>query len=572
MKISYQLYFPAPETHYVSILMNITAINQDVLLLKMPVWTPGSYLIREFEKNIDFLEWSIDNKHWNRVIKSNKNTWNIVSKNVNEIIVRYNIYCFEYSVRTSYITDDFALLNGASIFLYVDEKENTPIEVEINAPATWNNISTSLIMKDNENKWLRQAANIDELIDSPIQIGNHISYFFEAANVPHELAIVGQSNCNIEKLIVDLKAIIEKEVQIFGTHPCENYVFIIHNTENSYGGLEHLNSSVNFITRWSYDVENYTKPIGLLAHEYFHLWNIKRIKPTALIPYNYNEESYTDLLWFFEGVTSYYDDYICFRANVINENEYLSIVAKNINDTINNPGKDKQTLVEASFDTWIKYYRKNENTINAHVNYYTHGAVIAMLFDFIILQTTNGEKSLDNVMKQLYADYTTINYKGITETSLLQIFNDVSGIDFSDLFNKYLHTTDDIELENAFKSIGFRLQNNTAKKWHLGLQTKWQNNQLIITSLDKNYGAYQGGLNVHDEIIAIDNFRANKNFENIFAHKNTNDTIEALVSRQGILKTYTIVLTADNRKNYFLEKILSKNESQKKLQTKWLGK
>ena len=571
MKIKYKIAIPRPETHYAEVIITINEIKEEKLLLKMPVWTPGSYLIREFERNIDFVEYTSNHTEWRRAEKENKNTWCIITNNATEITVRYNIYCFEHSVRTSYITDDFALLNGASIFLYVDGQENTPVEIEFQPHNTWQNISTALNIKEN-NKWIRSATNIDELYDSPVQIGNHISYFFDAVNVPHELAIYGSSNCTVEKLISDLKNIIEKEVQIFGSHPCKNYVFIIHNTENSFGGLEHLNSSVNHIPRWSYDSANYIRAIGLLAHEYFHLWNVKRIRPATLIPYNYNQENYTNLLWFFEGVTSYYDDYVCYRAGVINIDEYLNIAAKNVNDTFNNAGKNIQTLTEASFDTWIKYYRKNENTPNAHINYYTHGAVVAMLFDFIIINATHGEKCLDDVMQQLYADSISKDYKGVTESSILSVFNTISGIDFTDYFQKYLHTTDTIELNNSFEALGISLLNNSKKRGYLGLQTAWQNNQLIITGLDKNYGAYQGGLNVYDEIIAIDNFRVTKNFEILYAHKNIGDTIEFLVSRQGVLNRYIITLTADNRDNYYLEKNLNATEIQKKLYKKWASK
>ena len=571
MKIKYKIAIPRPETHYAEVIITINEIKEEKLLLKMPVWTPGSYLIREFERNIDFVEYTSNHTEWRRAEKENKNTWCIITNNATEITVRYNIYCFEHSVRTSYITDDFALLNGASIFLYVDGQENTPVEIEFQPHNTWQNISTALNIKEN-NKWIRSATNIDELYDSPVQIGNHISYFFDAVNVPHELAIYGSSNCTVEKLISDLKNIIEKEVQIFGSHPCKNYVFIIHNTENSFGGLEHLNSSVNHIPRWSYDSANYIRAIGLLAHEYFHLWNVKRIRPATLIPYNYNQENYTNLLWFFEGVTSYYDDYVCYRAGVINIDEYLNIAAKNVNDTFNNAGKNIQTLTEASFDTWIKYYRKNENTPNAHINYYTHGAVVAMLFDFIIIKATHGEKCLDDVMKQLYTDFISEHYKGVTEASILSVINAISGIDFTNYFQKYLHTTDTIELKESFESLGISLLNNSKKRGYLGLQTAWQNNQLIITGLDKNYGAYQGGLNVYDEIIAIDNFRVPKNFETLYAHKNIGDTIEFLISRQGVLKRYSITLTADNRTNFYLEKDLNPTEIQKKFYKKWASK
>ena len=575
MNIKYTISFPAPHTHYAEVSMHISEISADELQLKMAVWTPGSYLIREFQKNIDLVEWSpmlhAVSSEFARAEKTDKNTWHIPLGNEKEITVRYKTYCFEYSVRTNFVDETHAQLNGAPTFLYVDGYENTPSEVEIIPFKAWQNISTSLPQKDN-NIWIRRAANLDELIDSPMEIGNHLSYFFEAANVSHELAIYGESNCNIEKLIADLKKIIEVETDIFGLHPCKNYVFIIHNTDSSYGGLEHMHSSVNHITRWSYDAENYQRAISLLAHEYFHLWNVKRIRPTSLIPFRYDAENYTELLWFFEGVTSYYDDYICYRAGITSGADFIKIAEKNINDVLNTAGTDTQTLAEASYDTWLKYYRRNENSNNAQVNYYTHGAVVAMMFDFMLMDATNGEKCLDDVMKALYNDYLTQADMGITEASLLDIFNQLSGIDFAPYFSKYIHTTAPLDIELYTELLGIQLKDNSSKNSvHLGLSSQWKEGRLFITQLDKNFGAYKGGLSAEDEIIAIDGFRAGKDFTKTYRHKFPGDTIEVLISRQGTIKSNKITLTADNRKNYTFVFQENCSDKQRSLLKKWLG-
>lgn len=573
MNIKYTLSFPAPHTHYVEVNMHISNIAIDELQLKMAVWTPGSYLIREFQKNIDFIEWStVDSQQatvFQRVNKTDKNTWNIKTQNSKEIIVRYKTYSFEYSVRTNFVDDTHALINGAATYLYVDGFENIASDIEIIPFKNWKNISTALTQKDN-NKWTRTASNVNELIDSPMEIGNHTSYFFDAANVSHELAIYGESNCNTEKLIADLKKIIEVETSIFGSHPCKEYVFIIHNTDNSFGGLEHLHSSVNHVTRWSYDAKNYQRPISLLAHEYFHLWNVKRITPSTLIPFNYNEENYTSLLWFFEGVTSYYDDYICYRAGVTLSENYLDIVAKNINGVLNTAGIDTQTLAEASFDTWLKYYRKDENTNNTQISYYNKGAVVAMIFDFIILDATNGEKSLDDVLKKLYTDFLSENYQGVSEASILDTFNLISGIDFTSYFNKYIHTTTPIPIEIYFALLGIECKEEKNNKVLLGLSTQWKEGKLLITELDKNYGAYQSGLNVFDEIIAIDGFRITKDFAKIYEHKKINDYIDVIISRQGIIKSYKVTLTANKQRNITFALASNVSAKQQALLNKWL--
>lgn len=576
MNIRYTLSFPAPHTHYVNVEMYISAIESDELHLKMAVWTPGSYLIREFQKNIDFVEWSsVHNSSatdFRRVTKTSKNTWQIDVKDAKEIIVRYSTYCFEYSVRTNFVDDSHAFINGAPTFLYLEGYENTAAEIHIIPSPAWKNISTSLPAKG-DNKWIRIAGNLDELIDSPLEIGNHPSYFFEAAGVTHELAIYGKSNCDIEKLISDLDRIIEVETQIFGSHPCKYYVFIIHHTDSSYGGLEHAHSSVNHITRWDYDKENYQKAISLLAHEYFHLWNIKRIRPAALIPFNYESENYTTLLWFFEGVTSYYDDYICYRAGVTSADNYFEIVAKNINDVLNTPGIEIQTLAESSFDTWLKYYRRNENSRNSQISYYTKGAVVAQAFDILIIEATLGRKNLDDVMKKLYEDYLTYPENGITEDGLIKAFGAVSGIDFYPYFEKYIHTAETPDVEFYFNKIGLRLSNTTdSSRVFLGISTQWNEGKLIITQLNRNYGAAASGLNVEDEIIAIDGFRVFKDFKQIYAHKKPKDVIEMLISRKGELKLIPVSLSSDNRKSYKLEEQENILPQQAVLLEKWLTK
>lgn len=569
MNIKYTLSFPEPHTHYAEVELHISDIVAEELWLKMAVWTPGSYLIREFQKNIDFVECHA-NGEIQRLEKCDKNTWKVSTENVSSVRIKYRTYCFEYSVRTNFVDETHAQINGAPTFLYLEGYEHLPAVIEIKPFQTWQHISTALPVKDTD-KWVRIAANLDELIDSPIEIGNHTSYFFEAAGVSHELAIYGQSNCNIEKLISDLKSIVEVETAIFGSHPCKDYVFIIHNTDNSYGGLEHLHSSVNHITRWSYDKENYQRAISLLAHEYFHLWNVKRIRPKALIPFNYHAENYTELLWFFEGVTSYYDDYICYRAGITTKEDFIRIVEKNINDVLNTGGIDIQTLAEASFDTWLKYYRRNENSANAHINYYTHGAVVAMLFDFMIMDATRGSKCLDDVLRQLYSDYLQHPDEGVTEASILQIFNTVSGIDFAPYFHKYIHTTAPLDVELYLELLGIRAMDKTAKNSvYLGMSTQWKEGRLYITQLDKHYGAYQGGLSAEDEVIAIDGFRITKDFSKIYAHKAVNDSIEVLISRQGVIFSYKITLTEDKRKNINFVSSDSRNEHQYILLEKWL--
>lgn len=552
MKITYSLSFPEPHTHYLEVEMHLGAIQTQVLALKMAVWTPGSYLIREFQRNIDFVERIYADGRTERLEKTDKHSWKLDTQQESNIRLRYRVYCFEYTVRTNFIDEAHALLNGAPTFLYAAGYEDMPCDIHIQPHPSWKKISTALEMKDKD-PWIRFAKNLDEIIDSPMEIGNHSSSYFEAEGVQHELAVYGESNGDMQKLVDDLKAVVREEVRIFGAHPCKNYLFILHHTDGIFGGLEHLHSSVNFVNRWAYEPKKYQQVISLLAHEYFHLWNVKRIRPATLGPFNYEKENYTTLLWFFEGITSYYDDYICYRAGVTSRQDYLDIVAKNINNVLNLAGTDTQTLVESSFDTWIKYYRKNENSNNVQISYYNQGSVAGMLFDLIIIDATQGNRSLDDVMRALYERYLSDPGTGISEETLLAIFNEVSGIDCSEYFNRFLRHTGIGDIEPFFEKTGIALKDNSPKDAvYLGMSTDWKEGRLIITELDKNYGAYQGGLNVNDELIAIDDHRVSKDFTKFYTHKAVNERVKVLISRQGTIKSYNIGLSPDIRKNYTL--------------------
>jgi predicted metalloprotease with PDZ domain len=245
-------------------------------------------------------------------------------------------------------------------------------------------------------------------------------------------------------------------------------------------------------------------------------------------------------------------------------------VAKNVNLVLNTAGIDTQTLAEASFDTWLKYYRKNENTNNTQISYYNKGAVVAMIFDFIILDVTNGEKCLDDVLRKLYSDYISNPNLGITESSLLATFQSVSNFDFTAHFKKYIHSTEPFNVESYFELIGIDTKEEKRNEIHLGLTTSWKEGQLRITELDKNYGAYQSGLNVNDEIIAIDGFRATKDFTKIYEHKKINDYIDVLISRQGIIKTYKTTLTPNRQRNVSFAVAEKKSPKQTALLNKWL--
>lgn len=575
LEITYTVSFPQPHDHYAKVQLQLKNVNLDKVVLKMPVWTPGSYLVREFSRQVE-RETAVDSSG-NRLKfeKTAKNSWILDTKNQKSVIFEYWVYCYEQSVRTSFVDESHALLNGANIFMFIEDFENQPYIVQIEKPKNWNTISTALPVHKNKVN-IRIAENYDQLVDSPIEIGNHEVWKFEAKDIPHQVATYGPGNFDKEKVLTDLKKIVETATDIMGGNPCKEYLFINHHTDNKFGGLEHLHSTVCHIPRWDYEPKDkYQSTMGLLAHEYFHLWNGKRIRPKELGPFDYLNENYTHLLWVVEGITSYYDDYILYKSGIFTREEYLSTIAKVFTKTVNQPGDDVQSLTESSFDAWIKYYRQHENSQNNQVTYYGKGACIAIALNLMILESTKGEKSLDDVMRKLYQVYLQNPNEGYTKEDILQVLKEISGIDFSKFYTQYIEGTTPVNYAELFQNAGIELKDknadtNTTKK-ELGWTLTWKEGKLIISGLDKNYGAYQSGLNVNDEIISIDGFRVFDGFEKIVESKKPGDKIEVLISRQGIIQTIPVTITSNKKVDYTLTPVAKPEKSQKKLFTAWLG-
>lgn len=569
--ISYQLDFSNAAAHYVNVKMSIEGIKKSTVDIKMPVWAPGSYLIREFPKNVEGAEATNGKGGKLMVEKINKNTWRVASNNSDKIEFSYKVYANELSVRTSHIDLSHAYFNGTSIFMFIEGYLNEKTTVKILPYNGWKEISTSLDMVNND-KWTRTAPDYDLLVDSPFEIGNQSIFYFEASGVKHEVALYGQSNCNQEKLKNDMIKIVQECTAIFGEHPCKNYVFIIHNLPSGGGGLEHLNSTTLQTSKWGYESESsYTGFLSLVAHEYFHLWNVKRLRPVPLGPFNYSEENYTSLLWFSEGVTSYYDDYITRLAGFYSPEKYLEIAAGSAAVHQNTPGNSVQSVTESSIDAWIKFYRPNENSSNSTSSYYSKGALMGILLDLEIMNATKGSKTLNDVMKAMYQTYYKKLNRGFTEAELKATAEQVAGVKLDELFN-LLHTTDPINYSKYFAYAGLKIsdRNATKNEAFLGATTSSSNGKTIVQSVTKDAPAQKAGLTNGDEIIAINGNRVNNDLANWLALYKPGDKVQVIAARDGSVATYEITLAKNPYVSYKLEKIQDATEVQKTIYKKWL--
>ena len=568
--IQFKVSFSQPQAHYADVQMTISNINKDELLIKMPVWTPGSYLIREFAKNVESVEVNTDKGMPIAFEKISKNAWKINSKGKKNIVVTYKVYAFEISVRTSFIDINHAFLSPTGIFMYPEGSLAEPSLVQIVMPKIWTKVSTGLPLVANQ-PFTYYAKNFDWLFDSPIEVGNQDIFEFTAANVKHEVAMVGGGNYDKEKLKIDMAKIVEEETAIFGENPNDHYVFIVHHFLNGGGGLEHQNSTVLGASRMGYDKEkSYKDFLSLVAHEYFHLWNVKRLRPIALGPFDYDNENYTTNLWIAEGFTAYYDNLIVQRTGNFTDIEFLDILINDINLIYNQPGSKVQSVSDASFDAWIKYYRPNENSNNTTISYYNKGSLIAALLDLAIIKHSNGAQSLDDAMKFAYTEYHKKKGRGYTDTEFKLIFERFAGENLDQFYKDYIKGTSTLDFQKYLDYAGLKLveEAQNPKSISLGI-TFDKDKNTVIKSIARGSAAWNDGLNVNDEILAIDGKRA-ADISSVIAKYKVNDQVDFLINRDGILQTIKVTLRASSVKNFSIQKQTNPTAMQKTVYEKWL--
>ena len=544
MNTHYSITIKNPNTHYAEVNITLSDIQQSNLQLHMPVWTPGSYMVREFEKHIEGVQIS-QGRTDIAFTKTNKQTWAFTADpKRGDVNIHYKVYCFEQSIRTSYIDAEHAFLLPSSCLMYIDGMQNG--QLSIVKPEQWQQISCTL--KPGKNKSEFEFTSLDELYDSPIEIGNQTLFDFEVEGVKHSVAMVGKNNCQIETFKTDLQKICITMKNIIGSHPCKNYLFIVHHVEEGGGGLEHANSNVVQMPRNSYsNREKYLQFLGLCAHEYFHLWNVKRLRPEALGPFDYSQENYTNMLWVAEGITSYYDELAMYRAGFRSESDYLKSLAQTMSACFNRVGGNVQSMHEASFDAWIKEYRPNENSINAQISYYLKGAVLGALLDLDLLNNSNGQKGLDLLMQGLYKTFYLDQNKGYSDQAFYKAIDDLVGKPLQ--FEQWATTPNTEAFKNkliqAFEKAGMALEwNNSSQKHFHGIITEWKNEKLMVKAIDAQSINYQNNLQAGDEIIAVEDLRVKNNFEDLIRLQKENSKVNILISRAGLIQHTSIELQA----------------------------
>lgn len=571
-EIHHKLSMPEPQTHYFHVEVELINFSEDELVLSLPTWTPGSYLIREYSKHLNLVRAKDGNGKILPVVKVAKNKWSIDKKDAQKVTVNYEVYAFDLTVRTSFLDLTHGYLNGTNVFMYPEGHKELGGRLTVTPYVGFKKIATALPKQGDgvagDGSTTYTFRDYDHLADSPIEIGNHETFSFKAAGVNHEVAMYGTGNYDVERLKTDMAKIVESATAIFGENPNENYLFIIHNTKRGGGGLEHLESTTLNVNRWTYEGPDYLKFLSLVAHEYFHLWNVKRIRARALGPFDYDKENHTDLMWVMEGFTSYYDELILKRAGLYSQDQYLNRVKSTLNYVEGSMGNKVQPVAHASYDAWIKAYRPDENSSNTTISYYSKGHLIAAVFDAMIIKQYKGKKCMDDFLQILYNKYYKELDRGFTAEEFQMELETFLKADLDSFFKDHVYGTKTIDYGKYFKPIGLNITKNNDARIAFGVNTADENGKLIVKSVTAGSEAEKAGVSPNDEIISFNGFRVSQaSFSDYLSGLNVGSEFVLITSRDDLLMVIEAQMGLLDSTRYFFD-----FDAKNKLGTYWLRK
>ncbi|NUN64042.1 M61 family metallopeptidase [Pseudanabaena biceps] len=575
-QFTYRLSIPEPENHLLHVELAIADWQDKSIDLKLPVWTPGSYLVREYAKNLQDFSATDELGNPLRWQKISKNHWQIncdrpdgKPKN-SQIKIRYRIFANELTVRTNHIDHSHAFLTGASVFMYVPECIQKPYLVEfVDLKENWQ-IATALPKVENSSNTFH-AKDFDTLVDSPFEIGLQERYEFKVLDRQHRLIVWGQHNADMQRVVSDTAAIVAVEAEMFGGLPYDRYDFILH-ASNGYGGLEHKDCTVLLYNRLGFrKEESYSQFLNLVAHEFFHTWNVKRIRPQALEKFDYDQENHTGSLWFSEGTTSYYDQIFPLRAQIYDAKHYLKLVTKSITRLQTTSGRKVQSLYESSFDTWIKLYRPDANTHNSQISYYLKGELVSMLLDLLIRYKTNNLRSLDRVMQIMWERFGKPE-TGFSEADLHEVIEGVAGVDLSSFWNDYLYGTKELDYNYYLEPFGVELRQSRQDLPFIGMTLKTKNGVAEVEKVDFGSPAQKAGISAGDVVLAIAGIRVTaETFAERLRDFVANQAIAITIFQQDLLRTVEVTLQEPIYNHFELLQINNASPSQELNLRLWLS-
>jgi predicted metalloprotease with PDZ domain len=567
--IRYRVSIPDPKSHYVSVEMRVPAGHPEPLALAMAAWTPGSYKVRDFSRHVQELTVSDERGRRVEYAKTDKQTWTVLAPAAREVVCRYRVYANELGVRTSHVDDRHAHLNGASIFLYAEGLQGASCEVLIDAPRGWS-VASAL---EARRGGALAAPDFDTLVDGPIELGRFDNAHFRERSAPHRVIVCGRGNARAVDLVPDLQKIVRAGAALFGGLPYRDYTFFIHLAPEWGGGLEHKSSASLIVARDGFSPrERYLDFLLLAAHEHFHAWNVKRLRPEALGPFDYSRENYTRMLWVAEGVTSYYEKMIVRRAKLASGDEVLALFAEKIRLLRETPGRGVQSLSDASFDAWIRYYQPNENTPNSTISYYHKGQLVAWLLDLEIRRRTRGRRSLDDVLRHLFERHASA--RGYADSAIQRACEQIAGGSFGSFFADAVDGVAELDFDSALDTIGCRIVSEESEPpaADLGVVLEKKGERALIMSVLHGGAAAKAGLDARDEILALDGVRVNRErLEHTLASHRPSDRVKVTVFRGDLLRAFEVVLGRQPPKRLRIERRKQAPRAARRLFEGWLG-
>ncbi|MEJ2456047.1 MAG: PDZ domain-containing protein [Candidatus Thiodiazotropha sp.] len=589
-----------PEAHLLEVRLVVPDPGSGPVTLYLPAWIRGSYMVRDFARHVVAIDAECDQRPV-QLIKLDKQTWYIGDALDKALTLTYRVYAWDLSVRGAHVDTTHAYFNGPCLFLGIQGREAEPCEVEILKPdgerfADWRlAVSMPPLETDHMGFGRYRVSDYETLLDHPVEMSDFTQGTFQVREVPHRFVICGRQAADLDRICRDLGRICEAEAALFGELPVEEYLFLLWVVGSGYGGLEHKNSTSLMIGRDSLPLPTatemtpgYRRLLGLCSHEYFHLWNVKRITPEVFQQEGTANEVYTRQLWIFEGITSYYDELLLLRSGVIEIKDYFEMVAEGVTRVMRGSGRTKQTLEESSFDAWTKFYKQDENAPNAIVSYYAKGALVAMMLDLSIRMRTDGDMSLDHVMRALWQQYGKPGV-GLREGAFERLVEEVTGIDFKDDFDRWVRSTEELTLSETLREFGIELHLLPAKsaadlggvadkrpeaeqgKPVLGARFEQQPDGVLLLQVFDRGAAQAAGLSAGDLIIAVDGLRMDaKGLESYLSQQVAESRVSVHLFRRDELMAFELkpLPAQPDTCSFYLNPEL--DDKQSRLQNGWL--
>ena len=582
-----------PETHLYEITMEIDPRGAKTLDLVLPVWTPGSYLVREFSRHVR--DFSAKEKRAGsqggrpiEALKVEKNRWRLSlpskkssSSSPSSILVSYRVYAHELSVRTSHLDASHGYGNGANLFFYVEGRKDEAVEVAFRVPKGW---KTSMSLPSRGGVF--RAADYDELVDSPFECGTHRTFPFSVDGVPHTLAFWGAGNEDAARIVRDLKKIVREAAALFGGLPYPRYLFLVHLSPGARGGLEHRASqSVAFDPHAFRPEKSYRDVLLLFSHELFHAWNVKRIRPEAFGPFDYAREVHTKDLWALEGITSYYETLLLLRAGLLTEAQAFEHWTTHLKGHLETPGRKVQSAEMASFDTWIRFYRPDENSSNVSESYYRRGALLGLALDLTLRRATRGRRGLDDVLRRLFRAYAAKG-KGYPAGAVEEASARVAGARplIRGFFDRYVRGTETPDLARLLRAAGLRLHEAPEAEEGVtdaraprvratfGWKTKSESGRVAVAEVVADGPAERAGVSAGDLLVAVDGLRVTEELvARLEIERKPGSHVDVAVFRRDVLGTHRVRLGGRRASVWRIDALADAPAEARRLKKRWLA-